>query len=198
MLALTNDLRKMSLNDDKINACADQIAKKYEETTDIKGAQLVFCDMGIPRAEKDNDSKTDSADSTGGESESENAAAYEKLIQALKDRGIPEKQIAFVQSAKNKTQMDAMFQKVDNGDIRILIGSTTKMGAGTNCQHHLVALHDLDAPWRPRDLEQRHGRILRQGNQNKEVEIFNYVVQDSFDANMWEKLKIKQLSLPRL
>ena len=191
MLALTNDLRKMSLNDDKINACADQIAKKYEETTDIKGAQLVFCDMGIPRAEKDNDSKTDSADSTGDESESENAAAYEKLIQALKDRGIPEKQIAFVQSAKNKTQMDAMFQKVDNGDIRILIGSTTKMGAGTNCQHHLVALHDLDAPWRPRDLEQRHGRILRQGNQNKEVEIFNYVVQDSFDANMWEKLKNK-------
>ena len=191
MLALTNDLRKMSLNDDKINACADQIAKKYEETTDIKGAQLVFCDMGIPRAEKDNDSKTDSADLTGGESESENAAAYEKLIQALKDRGIPEKQIAFVQSAKNKTQMDAMFQKVDNGDIRILIGSTTKMGAGTNCQHHLVALHDLDAPWRPRDLEQRHGRILRQGNQNKEVEIFNYVVQDSFDANMWEKLKNK-------
>jgi len=191
MLALTNDLRKMSLNDDKINACADQIAKKYEETTDIKGAQLVFCDMGIPRAEKDNDSKTDSADSTGGESESENAAAYEKLIKALKDRGIPEKQIAFVQSAKNKTQMDAMFQKVDNGDIRILIGSTTKMGAGTNCQHHLVALHDLDAPWRPRDLEQRHGRILRQGNQNKEVEIFNYVVQDSFDANMWEKLKNK-------
>jgi len=191
MLALTNDLRKMSLNDDKINACADQIAKKYDETTDIKGAQLVFCDMGIPRAEKDNDSKTDSADSTGGESESENAAAYEKLIKALKDRGIPEKQIAFVQSAKNKTQMDAMFQKVDNGDIRILIGSTTKMGAGTNCQHHLVALHDLDAPWRPRDLEQRHGRILRQGNQNKEVEIFNYVVQDSFDANMWEKLKNK-------
>lgn len=191
MLALTNDLRKMSLNDDKINACADQIAKKYEETTDIKGAQLVFCDMGIPRAEKDNDSKVDSTDLTGGESESENAAAYEKLIQALKDRGIPEKQIAFVQSAKNKTQMDAMFQKVDNGDIRILIGSTTKMGAGTNCQHHLVALHDLDAPWRPRDLEQRHGRILRQGNQNKEVEIFNYVVQDSFDANMWEKLKNK-------
>ena len=191
MLALTNDLRKMSLNDDKINACADQIAKKYEETTDIKGAQLVFCDMGIPRAEKDNDSKTDSADSTGDESESENAAAYEKLIQALKDRGIPEKQIAFVQNAKNETQMDAMFQKVDNGDIRILIGSTTKMGAGTNCQHHLVALHDLDAPWRPRDLEQRHGRILRQGNQNKEVEIFNYVVQDSFDANMWEKLKNK-------
>ena len=167
MLALTNDLRKMSLNDDKINACADQIAKKYEETTDIKGAQLVFCDMGIPRAEKDNDSKVDSTDLTGGESESENAAAYEKLIQALKDRGIPEKQIAFVQSAKNKTQMDAMFQKVDNGDIRILIGSTTKMGAGTNCQHHLVALHDLDAPWRPRDV----GRILRTFKIKKNVEV---------------------------
>lgn len=190
MLALTNDLRKMSLNDDKIEACADQIARKFEETSDIKGAQLVFCDMGIPRAESDNEKKKN-GDELNNDNEAENASVYEKLIRALRTRGIPNDQIAFVQSAKNKSQMDELFQKVDSGDVRILIGSTQKMGAGTNCQHHLVALHDLDAPWRPRDLEQRHGRILRQGNPNKEVEIFNYVVQDSFDANMWEKLKNK-------
>lgn len=190
MLALTNDLRKMSLNDDKIEACADQIAKKFEETSDIKGAQLVFCDMGIPRAESEKEKKK-KEDELDDDNEAENASVYEKLIKALRSRGIPNDQIAFVQSAKNKSQMDELFQKVDSGDVRILIGSTQKMGAGTNCQHHLVALHDLDAPWRPRDLEQRHGRILRQGNQNKEVEIFNYVVQDSFDANMWEKLKNK-------
>lgn len=190
MLALTNDLRKMSLNDDKIEACADQIANKFEETSDIKGAQLVFCDMGIPRAESDNEKKKKD-DELDDDNEAENASVYEKLMRALRNRGIPNDQIAFVQSAKNKSQMDELFQKVDSGDVRILIGSTQKMGAGTNCQHHLVALHDLDAPWRPRDLEQRHGRILRQGNPNKEVEIFNYVVQDSFDANMWEKLKNK-------
>lgn len=190
MLALTNDLRKMSLNDDKIEACADQIAKKFEETSDIKGAQLIFCDMGIPRAESDNEKKKKD-DELDDDNEAENASVYEKLMRALRNRGIPNDQIAFVQSAKNKSQMDELFQKVDSGDVRILIGSTQKMGAGTNCQHHLVALHDLDAPWRPRDLEQRHGRILRQGNPNKEVEIFNYVVQDSFDANMWEKLKNK-------
>lgn len=190
MLALTGDLRKMSLNDDKIEACAEQIAKKYEETTDVKGAQLVFCDIGIPKAQKDTATDADAETFDGGE-ETENEGAYEKLIAALKRHGIPAKQIAFVQSAKNKEEMDALFQKVNEGDIRILIGSTQKMGAGTNCQKHLVALHDLDAPWRPRDLEQRHGRILRQGNSNEEVEIFNYVVQDSFDANMWEKLKNK-------
>lgn len=190
MLALTNDLRKMSLNDDKIEACADQIAKKFEETADIKGAQLVFCDMGIPRAESEEEKKK-TEDELDDDNEAENASVYEKLMRALRNRGIPNDQIAFVQSAKNKSQMDELFQRVDSGDVRILIGSTKKMGAGTNCQHHLVALHDLDAPWRPRDLEQRHGRILRQGNPNKEVEIFNYVVQDSFDANMWEKLKNK-------
>lgn len=188
MLVLTSNLREMSINDDKIEACADQIVRKYEETSDIKGAQLVFCDIGVPRAEKDIEKNSEEL---VDDNEEENARVYEKLIRALRNRGIPDDQIAFAQSEKDKTKLDALFQKVDNGDVRILIGSTDKMGAGTNCQHHLVALHDLDAPWRPRDLEQRHGRILRQGNPNKEVEIFNYVVQDSFDANMWEKLKNK-------
>ena len=189
MLVLTNDLRKLSLNDSKINACADQIVKKFAETEDVKGAQLVFCDMGIPKAEKEN--KKEDEESADNEFEVADVKAYEDLKQALINKGIPENQIAFVHDAKNKAEQAELFQKVDSGELRILIGSTSKMGAGTNCQHHLVALHHLDAPWRPRDIEQREGRILRQGNQNEEVEIFNYVVQDSFDANMWEKLKNK-------
>lgn len=190
MLKLTGDLRKMSITDSKIDALADAVAEKYEDTSDVKGAQLIFCDQGIPKAEKDN--ATDNlVEEDDKDAEADNAGVYKKIITALQERGIPENQIVFIQSAKNKAQMDAIFEKVDKGDIRILIGSTQKMGAGTNCQHHLVALHDLDAPWRPRDLEQRHGRILRQGNPNKEVEIFNYVLQDSFDAVMWEKLKNK-------
>lgn len=190
MLKLTGDLRKMSITDSKIDALADAVVEKYEDTSDVKGAQLVFCDQGIPKAEKDN--ATDNlVEEDDKDAEADNAGVYKKIITALQERGIPENQIVFIQSAKNKAQMDAIFEKVDKGDIRILIGSTQKMGAGTNCQHHLVALHDLDAPWRPRDLEQRHGRILRQGNPNKEVEIFNYVLQDSFDAVMWEKLKNK-------
>lgn len=189
MLALTGDLRKMSITDSKIDALADEVAKKYEETTDVKGAQLIFCDQGIPKAEKDNAKERDTESDDG--TETENASVYGKIIEALQERGIPKEQIVFIQSAKNKAQMEEIFKKVDSGDIRILIGSTQKMGAGTNCQHHLVALHDLDAPWRPRDLEQRHGRILRQGNPNEEVEIFNYVLQDSFDPIMWEKLKNK-------
>lgn len=190
MLKLTGDLRKMSITDSKIDALADAVAEKYEDTSDVKGAQLIFCDQGIPKAEKDN--ATDNlVEEDDKDAEADNAGVYKKIITALQERGIPENQIVFIQSAKNKAQMDAIFEKVDKGDIRILIGSTQKMGAGTNCQHHLVSLHDLDAPWRPRDLEQRHGRILRQGNPNKEVEIFNYVLQDSFDAVMWEKLKNK-------
>lgn len=189
MLALTGDLRKMSITDSKIDALADEVVRKYEETTDVKGAQLIFCDQGIPKAEKDNAKESDTESDDG--TETENASVYGKIIEALEERGVPKEQIVFIQSAKNKAQMEEIFKKVDSGDIRILIGSTQKMGAGTNCQHHLVALHDLDAPWRPRDLEQRHGRILRQGNPNKEVEIFNYVLQDSFDPIMWEKLKNK-------
>lgn len=191
MLALTNDLRKLSISDGKIRAVAEQITKKFEETTDVKGAQLVFCDMGIPKPDKEKKSEDSDKLDDDDEMEVENTQVYQKLKEMLIETGIPENQIAFVHDAKTKPQLDTLFQKVNNGDIRILIGSTQKMGAGTNCQKHLVALHDIDAPWRPRDLEQRHGRILRQGNENAEVEIFNYVVQDSFDANMWEKLKNK-------
>jgi N12 class adenine-specific DNA methylase len=192
MLKLTGDLRKMALSDAKIEVCADKIADVFDRTADVKGAQLVFCDLGIPKAENEKaNADTDSDKLVNDGSEGDNASVYDRLMDALKRRGIPDEQIAFVQQAKNKDEQAELFQKVDRGDLRILIGSTARMGAGTNCQHHLAALHDLDAPWRPRDLEQRHGRILRQGNQNSEVEIFNYVIKDSFDANMWEKLKNK-------
>lgn len=191
MLSLTNDLRHMTMTDAKINACADNIADVFNKTTNVKGAQLAFCDYGIPKAENEKAKNNDTEDDAADDAEKENGEVYARLMQALRERGIPSDQIAFVQSAKNKDQQRELFEKVDNGEIRILIGSTSKMGAGTNCQHHLVSLHDLDAPWRPRDLEQRHGRILRQGNLNDEVEIFNYVIKDSFDANMWEKLKNK-------
>lgn len=189
MLALTNDLRKLSMTDKKIDACAAEAARVYQETDETHGAQAIFCDMGVPRAEKEN--AASSTDTDADEAESENRGVYDRLIERLVAHGIPREQIAFVQSAKNKQAQDELFQKVDRGDIRIIIGSTQKMGAGTNFQHHLAAEHHLDAPWRPRDIEQREGRILRQGNGNKQVEVFTYVVKDSFDANMWEKLKNK-------
>ena len=191
MLALTNDLRKLSMTDKKIDACAEQVAVKFNATTDIKGAQAIFCDMGVPKAEKETDSAPKDHDKDDAAAEQENEGVYTRLISSLVAHGIPREQIAFAQSAKKKEQLDELFQKVDNGEIRVIIGSTQKMGAGTNFQHHLVAEHHLDAPWRPRDIEQREGRIIRQGNPNAEVEIFTYVVKDSFDANMWEKLKNK-------
>ena len=190
MLALTNDLRKLSMTDKKIDACAEQVARKFQETSDRSGAQAIFCDMGVPKAQKDDATATD-RDADVDSAEAENKAVYTRLMESLVAHGIPREQIAFVQEAKNKQAQDEMFQKVDNGELRVIIGSTQKMGAGTNFQHHLVAEHHLDAPWRPRDIEQREGRIIRQGNPNSEVEIFTYVVKDSFDANMWEKIKNK-------
>lgn len=146
MLSLTNDLRHMTMTDAKINACADNIADVFNKTTNVKGAQLVFCDYGIPKAENEKAKNNDTEDDAADDAEKENGEVYARLMQALRERGIPSDQIAFVQSAKNKDQQRELFEKVDNGEIRILIGSTSKMGAGTNCQHHLVSLHDLDAP----------------------------------------------------
>ena len=168
MLKLTGDLRKMALSDAKIEVCADKIAEVFDRTADVKGAQLVFCDLGIPKAENEKaNADTDSDKLVDDGSEGDNASVYDRLMDALKRRGIPDEQIAFVQQAKNKDEQAELFQKVDRGDLRILIGSTARMGAGTNCQHHLAALHDLDAPWRPRDV----GRILRTFKIKKNVEV---------------------------
>lgn len=203
MLKLTSDLRKASLDmrlvdptvpaqvaESKIKAVADHVYDKYVETKDVKGTQLVFCDLSTPKAASDKVNETDGEAKDGAE-EGENITAYEEIKKMLVKQGVPSKEIAFIHDAKTKDQKEQLFEKVRNGEVRVLIGSTEKMGAGTNIQDKLVALHHVDAPWRPRDIEQREGRILRQGNENKEVEIFNYVTKDSFDANMWEKLKNK-------
>ncbi len=209
MLKLTGDLRKASLDmrlidptvpeavaGGKIKAVADNIFAKWKESGDSLGAQLVFCDLSTPKGVDDKKvAKEGEVEETGEElyeaEESEKINVYSEIKKRLIKQGVPENQIAFIHDAKNKNQKEELFEKVRSGEVRVLIGSTEKMGAGTNIQDRLVALHHVDAPWRPRDIEQREGRILRQGNENEEVEIFNYVTKDSFDANMWEKLKNK-------
>lgn len=204
MLKLTGDLRKASLDmrlidptvpesvaGGKLRAVADNVYKKYKESDSTKGAQLVFCDLSTPKGTSDKVVETDGAATPEAAEDGENVTAYEEIKKNLVKKGIPSEEIAFIHDAKTKEQKEELFAKVRDGRVRVLIGSTEKMGAGTNVQKKLVALHHVDAPWRPRDIEQREGRILRQGNENAEVEIFNYVTKDSFDANMWEKLKNK-------
>ena len=186
-LLVANDLKKASLApftvDDsltgvegygKIWACADKIYEEWKDSSDRHGAQLVFCDQSIP------------------DRSSNDPNAYDALKSRLIELGIPESDIAFVQDAKTDKAQAALFEAVNEGRVRVLIGSTQKMGAGTNMQHKLVALHHLDCPWRPRDIEQREGRILRQGNENKEVRIYNYVTQGTYDENLWDTVNTKK------
>ena len=185
MLKITNDGKKLALDqrlidemfpDDpnsKVNACVDNIYNIWEKTKENKSTQLVFSDMSTP---KGNDEFN----------------IYDDIKKKLIARGIPEKEIAFIHSAGNEQQKDEMFAKVRSGDIRILLGSTQKMGAGTNVQTKLIALHDLDVPWRPSDLEQRAGRIVRQGNENEKVEVYRYVTESTFDAYLWQTIENKQ------
>lgn len=204
MLKLTTDLRKASLDmrlvdgsvsaseaQGKIQAVAENAFEKYKESDATKGTQLIFCDLSTPKGTSDKVVETDSEVSVDGEEDSSNVVVYDEVKRMLMRKGIPSEEIAFMHDAKTKDQKQRLFDDVIAGNVRILIGSTEKMGAGTNVQKKLVALHHVDAPWRLRDIEQREGRILRQGNENKEVEIFTYVTKDSFDANMWEKLKNK-------
>lgn len=204
MLKLTGDLRKASLDmrlidptvpasvaGGKLKAVAENVYKKYKESNSTKGAQLVFCDLSTPKGTSDKVVETDGAVAPEVAEDGENVTAYEEIKKSLVKQGVPPEEVAFIHDAKTKEQKEELFAKVRDGRVRVLIGSTEKMGAGTNVQQKLVALHHVDAPWRPRDIEQREGRILRQGNENAEVEIFNYVTKDSFDANMWEKLKNK-------
>lgn len=158
----------------KIWACADKIYKEWKDSSDRHGAQLVFCDQSIP------------------DRSSNDPNVYDALKSRLIELGIPESDIAFVQDAKTDKAQAALFEAVNEGRVRVLIGSTQKMGAGTNMQHKLVALHHLDCPWRPRDIEQREGRILRQGNENKEVRIYNYVTKGTYDENLWDTVNTKK------
>ncbi|MBR1806708.1 MAG: hypothetical protein IJ774_10045, partial [Selenomonadaceae bacterium] len=203
-LKITNDLRQASLDmrlidpklseaqaGAKINALCDTATAKYHETADVQGTQVIFADLSIPKPKKDDD--TDDKDNFDNEAPSaDETAIYDRIKQGLIKRGIPTNQIAFVHDAEDSKQRQALFDKVNAAEIRFIIGSTTKMGVGVNIQKHLVAAHHLDCPWRPRDIEQREGRILRAGNENAEVEIFTYVTKDTYDANMWEKVTIKK------
>lgn len=185
MLKITNDGKKLALDqrlidemfpDDpnsKVNTCVDNIYNIWEKTKENKSTQLVFSDMSTP---KGNDEFN----------------IYDDIKKKLIVKGVPEKEIAFIHSAGNEQQKDEMFAKVRSGDIRILLGSTQKMGAGTNVQTKLIALHDLDVPWRPSDLEQRAGRIVRQGNENEKVEVYRYVTESTFDAYLWQTIENKQ------
>ena len=183
MLKITNDGKKLALDqrlvnemlpDDKnskVNACVENIYNIWKENIEKKSAQLVFSDMSTPK----NDGSFN---------------IYEDLKEKLINKGIPEEEIAFIHNANSEKQKDELFAKVRTGDVRILLGSTQKMGAGTNVQTKLIALHDLDVPWRPSDLEQRAGRIVRQGNENKKVEIYRYVTENTFDAYLWVRHEV--------
>lgn len=185
MLKITNDGRKLALdqrltNDmledfehSKVATCADNIYSIWDKTNDDKSAQLVFCDLSTPH----NDGKFN---------------VYDDLKTKLIDRGIPEEEIAFIHDANTDARKQELFNKVRRGQVRVLIGSTQKMGAGTNCQDRLIALHDLDCPWRPSDLIQRSGRIIRQGNKNPEVDIYRYVTEGTFDAYLYQLVENKQ------
>lgn len=203
MLAVTNSLRQASLDmrlinptlgeeeGGKVRALADQVTQVYKDTEKEKGAQIIFCDLSTPKGTSDKvDEKT-----TDDDNSKESQDMYARIMKALLQKGIPKNQIAFVHDAKNDEEKQQLFEKVDSGELRLLIGSTEKMGAGTNFQHHLAALHHFTCPWRPRDLEQREGRILRYGNMFDEVQIFEYVTKDSYDANMWEKVKNKAMTI---
>lgn len=188
ILKIMNDIRLKCLEDGRIPACAQHILQEYRDSDATKGAQLVFCDLSTP---KDTD-----ADVNIDEPESQQAiSVYQRLKDQLVEMGIPTEEIKFVHEAKTDKEKQALFEDVREGRVRVLIGSTTKMGAGTNMQNKLVALHHLQVPWRPRDLEQREGRILRQGNENEEVRIYTYGAPGSFDAVMWAKVLAKEKNI---
>jgi hypothetical protein len=183
-LAITTDGRKLALDarllsataedhpGSKINALADRVVAIWQKTAPTRGTQMIFCDMGVnPTAW--------------------GFCVYDEVVGKLAARGIPREQIAAIGDADSDAKKQALFDRVRSGSVRVLIGSTSKMGTGTNVQKRLVALHHLDAPWKPAEVEQREGRILRQGNENKEVAIYRYVTEGSFDAYMWQALETK-------
>lgn len=185
MLKITNDGRKLALDqriidpmlpDDensKVNACVDNVYRIWEENADTKAAQLVFCDLSTPK----NDGSFN---------------VYDDMREKLIGRGIPAEQVRFIHEAATDAQKKELFAKVRSGEVRVLFGSTPKMGAGTNVQDRLIAIHNLDCPWRPSDLEQRQGRIERQGNMFPEIEVYRYVTEQTFDAYLYQLVESKQ------
>lgn len=185
MLKITNDGRKLALDQrminsllpdfesSKINACIDNIFMIWQENADKKSAQLVFCDLSTPKPDAE-------------------FSVYTDIRKKLIERGVPKSEISFIHEAKTEAQKQELFKKVRKGEVRVLLGSTQKMGAGTNVQNKLIALHDIDCPWRPSDLEQRSGRIIRQGNENTDVDVYRYVTEETFDAYLYQLVEGKQ------
>ena len=185
MLKITNDGRKLALDqrmidpmlpddpDSKVNTCVDNVYRIWEEHADTKAAQLVFCDLSTPK----NDGTFN---------------VYDDMREKLIRRGIPAEQVRFIHEATTDAQKKELFARVRSGEVRILFGSTPKMGAGTNVQDRLIAIHNLDCPWRPSDLEQRQGRIERQGNMFPEVQVYRYVTEQTFDAYLYQLVESKQ------
>ena len=185
MLLITNDGRKLALDQRLVNPmlpsdpnskaakCAENVFEIWQRTVDKRSTQMIFCDLSTPK-----DDGTFSV--------------YDDIRAKLLELGIPENEIAFIHNAKSEAQKKDLFGKVRSGQVRILLGSTQRMGAGTNCQQKLIALHHLDCPWRPSDLQQREGRIIRQGNENPEVDIYSYVTEGTFDAYLYQLVESKQ------
>ena len=213
MLKVTSDGRKLGLDQriinpilpdepgTKVNLCVENIFRIWEEGKDERLTQLVFSDLSTPKTKTKPPRTTGAVDAElhgivdmVDREVPEEAAfnVYEDIRQKLVERGVPREEIAFIHEADTEVKKKELFAKVRSGSVRVLIGSTAKMGAGTNCQDRLIALHDLDAPWRPGDLEQRKGRIVRQGNRNPEVQIYRYVTNATFDAYLWQTLENKQ------
>ena len=185
MLKITNDGRKLALDqrlvnellpdnpESKIAVCAEKSYEIWKDTAAQKSAQLIFCDLSTPKGDG-------------------SFNVYDDLKQKMIEKGVPEKEIAFIHDANTEAKKTELFGKVKSGQVRFLIGSTAKMGAGTNVQDRLIALHHLDIGWKPSDLEQREGRIIRQGNHNKKIHIFRYVTESTFDSYMWQLIENKQ------
>lgn len=198
MLVVTGDGRKLGLDQrlydlnlpdepqTKLNACIQNVYEIWEKNSDKKSTQLVFCDLGVPQSKEDLRKNGERFD------------VYNDIRSKLIEKGIPEKEIAFIHDAASETEKAKLFAKVRSGDVRVLIGSTQKMGAGTNVQNKLIALHDLDCPWRPADLTQRLGRMVRQGNENDKVDNFRYVTKGTFDAYLYQMVEKKQESIAQI
>ncbi len=216
MLKITSDGRKVGLDprlvnptfednpNTKLNQCVENVFRIWDETALQKSTQLIFCDLGTPK-------RATAANEAGGKDmdeihvseldsleESGDFCIYDDIKQKLISRGIPEDEIAYIHDAKTEQQKSELFSKVREGKVRVLLGSTAKMGTGTNVQDKLIALHDLDVPWRPADMTQRLGRMVRQGNENKEVQLYRYVTKGSFDAYSYQLLEQKQRMISQI
>lgn len=208
MLKITGDGRKVGLDprlvdptlednpNIKLNQCVNNVFQIWQDTADDKLTQIIFCDLGVPKPNQQTDNGKAPEEQSMAEidslEESGTFCVYDDIKSKLAEMGVPKEEIAFIHEAKTEAQKSELFEKVRSGEVRVLIGSTAKMGTGTNIQDRLIALHDLDVPWRPADLEQRRGRMVRQGNINDKVHLYRYVTKGTFDAYSYQLLETKQ------